>query len=330
MITPMITTRTSRRAFLGGAAALAGLSLARLSTAASTPFFKGNGLPIGLQLYTLGDLVEKDLPGTLKAVADMGYRAVELPGFYGHTAGDLAAALKAAGLVCESAHINAQGRGPAPSLSGDLDALVRDAHTIGLKFIVMPMFTVPARLGGLQAGEGFGDFLARVASQFTADDWKSQAAFLNEKGAALKKAGLQLAYHNHNPEFAVAGGPGAGGTATGYDILLAETDPDLVKMEMDAGWVAAAGLDPVALLQTHPGRFRLMHVKDLKAGTVPNTGLKMDPTEVGGGTLDWHRILPAAHAAGINHFYVEQEPPFARPRLEAARLSADYLGKLAV
>ncbi|TWB45930.1 sugar phosphate isomerase/epimerase family protein [Nitrospirillum pindoramense] len=326
MITPMITTRTSRRAFIGGVAALAGLGLARLSSAAPTPFFKGNGLPIGLQLYTLGDLAQKDLPGTLTAVADMGYRAVELPGFYGHTAGDLAVALKAAGLVCESAHVNAQGRGPAPSLSGDLDALVRDAHTIGLKFIVMPMFTIPARLGGLQAGEGFGDFLARVASQFTVDDWKAQAAFLNEKGAALKKAGLQLAYHNHNPEFA----PMAGGTATGYDILLAETDPDLVKMEMDAGWVAAAGLDPVALLQAHPGRFRLMHVKDVKAGTATNTRLKMDPTEVGAGTLDWRRILPAAHAGGVSHFYVEQEPPFARPRLEAARLSADYLAKLAV
>ncbi|MEA1652800.1 sugar phosphate isomerase/epimerase [Nitrospirillum sp. BR 11164] len=322
----MITMRTGRRAFIGGAAALAGLGLARLSTAAPTPFFKGNGLPVGLQLYTLGDLAEKDLAGTLTAVADMGYRAVELPGFYRHTAGELATALKAAGLVCESAHINAQGSGPAPSLSGDLDALVRDAHTIGLKFIVMPMFTVPARLGGPQAGEGFGDFLARVASQFTADDWKAQAAFLNGKGAVLKKAGLQLAYHNHNPEFAAV----AGGGVTGYDILLAETDPDLVKMEMDAGWVAAAGLDPVALLQAHPDRFRLMHVKDLKAGTAPNTRLKMDPTEVGGGTLDWRRILPAAHAAGIDHFYVEQEPPFARPRLEAARLSADYLGKLAV
>ncbi|MDZ5649499.1 sugar phosphate isomerase/epimerase [Nitrospirillum sp. BR 11828] len=322
----MITTRASRRAFVGGGAALAGLGLARLSAAAPTPFFKDKGLPIGLQLYTLGDLGEKDLPGALAAVAAMGYRAVELPGFYGRTAGDMAAALKAAGLVCDSAHVTAQGSGVAPSLSGDLDALVRDAHTIGLKFIVMPMFTVPARLGAPRAGEGFGDFLARVAAQFTADDWKAQAAFLNDKGAMLKRAGLNLAYHNHNPEFA----PVAGGTATGYDILLAETDPDLVKMEMDAGWVAAAGLDPVALLRAHPGRFRLMHVKDVKAGTAPNTLLKMDPAEVGGGTLDWRRILPAAHAAGINHFYVEQEPPFARPRLEAARLSADYLGKLAI
>ncbi|MEA1674727.1 sugar phosphate isomerase/epimerase [Nitrospirillum sp. BR 11163] len=321
----MITMETSRRAFIGGAAAMAGLDLARLSVAAPGPFFKGNSLPIGLQLYTLGDLVEKDLAGTLKAVADMGYRAVELPGFYGHTAGELAAALKMAGLVCESAHINAQGAVPAPSLSGDLDALARDAHTIGLKFIVMPMFTVPARLGGAQAGEGFGDFLARVASRFTADDWKAQAAFLNEKGAALKKAGLQLAYHNHNPEFATV----SGGSVTGYDILLAETDPDLVRMEMDAGWVAAAGLDPVALLQAHPGRFHLMHVKDLKAGTVPNTRLKMDPTEVGGGTMDWRRILPAAFAAGVRNFYVEQEPPFALPRLEAARISARYLDKLA-
>ncbi|MBB6252053.1 sugar phosphate isomerase/epimerase family protein [Nitrospirillum iridis] len=321
-----MTPFPSRRALLGGAAALAGLGLTRLSTAAPAPFFKGAGLPVGLQLYTLGDVVGKDLAGTLKAVADIGYGAVELPGFYGRTAGELAAAFKAAGLVCESAHVPGHpwAPGQGPSLSGNLDALARDAHTLGLKFIVMPMFNIPDRPEMKpRDGEDFGVTLARVAAQFTADDWKAQAAFLNEKGAVLKKAGLQLAYHNHNPEFAAVGG------ATGYDILLAETDPELVKMEMDAGWVAAAGHDPVALLEAHPGRFRLMHVKDLKAGTAPNTGLKMDPTEVGGGILEWHRILPAAHAAGIRHFYVEQEPPFARPRLEAARVSFRYLDRLA-
>ncbi|WP_199902776.1 sugar phosphate isomerase/epimerase [Azospirillum sp. B4] len=317
----------SRRALLGGAAALAGFGLARLSAANPAPFFKGAGLPVGLQLYTLGDAAEKDLTGTLKAVADIGYRAVELPGFYGRSAADLAAAFKAAGLVCDSAHVPARPWSPGQgvSLSGDLDALIRDAHTLGLTYIVMPLFLIPeGRPVTPQAGESMGDALGRVGSQLTVADWKANAAFLNEKGAVLKKAGLQLAYHNHNPEFTVVG------DATGYDILLSETDPDLVKMEMDAGWVAAAGKDPVALLKAHPNRFRLMHVKDLKAGAAPNTRLKMDPTEVGGGTLDWHRILPAAQAAGVTHFYVEQEPPFARLRMEAARMSFHYLDKLAI
>ncbi|MDE1145832.1 MAG: sugar phosphate isomerase/epimerase [Azospirillaceae bacterium] len=315
-----------RRAFLAGALAAGGLS-ALGARAAATPFFKAKGLPIGLQLYTLGDAARKDLPGTLKAVADIGYRSVELPVFYDRTAAELATAFKAAGLVCESAHVpvHPYGPGPAPSLAGDLDALIADAHTLGLKFIVMPMFQIPERLDMKpRPGEDFGDALARVAGQFTVDDWKATAAFLNEKGAVLKRGGVQMAYHNHNFEFAPVGG------TTGYDILLSETDPDLVKMEMDIGWVGAAGLDPLALLKAHPGRFRLMHLKDIKASTVPNAALKMDPVEVGAGTLDWHALLPAAVAAGVRHFYVEQEPPFTRPRLDAVRDSFQYLDRLTV
>ena len=110
-------------------------------------------------------------------------------------------------------------------------------------------------------------------------------------------------------------------------ILLKEADPAL-QFEMDAGWVVAAGQDPFALLKAHPKRFRQMHVKDVKASTKPNFALQQDPTEVGTGIIDWKRLLPAAHAAGVEGFFVEQEPPFTRPRIEAARLCADYLLKL--
>ena len=98
---------------------------------------------------------------------------------------------------------------------------------------------------------------------------------------------------------------------------------------MDVGWVAAAGVDPIPLLRTHGHRFRLMHVKDLKASTVPNSAFQMDPADVGSGSLDWKRILPVGYEAGVRYYYVEQEPPFAGPRMDAARADYEYLARLA-
>ena len=111
-------------------------------------------------------------------------------------------------------------------------------------------------------------------------------------------------------------------------LLLRETDPELVYFEMDVGWVAAAGVDPVQLLKAHSGRFRLMHIKDIKPETRPNTALEMDPTEVGTGAIPWTRVLPEALTAGVHSFYVEQEPPFALPRLDSVRKSFQYLSAL--
>jgi len=132
-----------------------------------------------------------------------------------------------------------------------------------------------------------------------------------------------VGYHNHNLEFA----PLAGG-GTGWDVLIRETDPSLVKFEVDIGWVAAAGRDPVAFLDRHHGRLRWLHIKDLRPSTSANFALRMDPVKTGAGRQDWARILPAAHRAGIEHFYVEQEPPFAIPRMEAAERSYRFLKDL--
>jgi sugar phosphate isomerase/epimerase len=140
----------------------------------------------------------------------------------------------------------------------------------------------------------------------------------------LKSEGLRVAYHNHNVELS----PGPEGKS-GLEILLQNTDRDLVSFEMDAGWVAAAGLDPVEVLRRHPGRFELMHVKDIKATTKPNFALQQDPAEVGSGSMNWPRILPAAYAAGVRRFFVEQEPPFTRERLESIGISFSYLNGLA-
>ena len=164
--------------------------------------------------------------------------------------------------------------------------------------------------------------LARMFADAGADGWKRTATLLNEKAAALLPHGIQVGYHNHNIEFAPVGG------TTGWDILIKETDPALVKFEVDVGWVAAAGLDPAAFLQRNRGRVRWLHAKDLKASTKPNFALTMDPVEAGSGKQDWARILSAAQRAGVEHFYVEQEPPFAIPRIEAARRSWTYLSQL--
>jgi sugar phosphate isomerase/epimerase len=174
----------------------------------------------------------------------------------------------------------------------------------------------------LQAGETFQAAIARALGAAGADLWKKTAAMLNEKAVALKTLGISLGYHNHNVEFAAIG------KTTGWEILAHETDPKLVSFEIDIGWLAAAGVDPVAFFKRYSGRVRRVHVKDVKPTTTTNFALSMDPTEVGSGKLDWARILPAAYKAGARHFYVEQEPPFEFARMEAVAKSFAYLSKL--
>lgn len=315
----------TRRAFLGTAAAV-GCMAATATLAAGerrARFFAGHDLPVGLQLYTLGDAPYRDLDGTLATLAHIGYRTVETVGLMRHTASELRAALDRAGLSCPSAHVPLQSDGGGgPTLAGDTGRLAADMHRVGIEYVVVPIFPVPPRIGGPRKGEDGQEFLGRAGREMTADDWRHTAAQLNEKGAALARAGLKLAYHNHNAEF------GKYGSRTGYDLLLENTDPDTVWFEMDVGWVAAAGVDPIPLLRAHRGRFRLMHVKDLKASTVPNTAFRMNPSDVGSGSLDWEAILPAAYAVGVRDFYIEQEPPFAGPRMDAARADYAYLAGL--
>ena len=304
----MRPTDLCRRGFLtAGAAALTVPAMG-----AAQPFFKRHGLPISIQLYTVAPDAAKDLDGTLKALSAIGYRSVESAGFYGKTPAQFRAALDAAGVVCPSAHI--QGRGGADSFSGDLGQLAETLRTIGAKTAVLPSPYIPDRL----VGKG----LREVLTQLTADDYKLNAEFLNAKAAGLKAAGIKVGYHNHNFEFAPLG------STHGLEILLNNTDPALVSFEMDLGWVAAAGRDPVALLKAHSGRFSQVHIKDLKASSKPNFALTMDPTEVGSGALGWKTILATAYAAGVRGYHVEQEAPFAFPRLESAKIDHDFLAKV--
>jgi sugar phosphate isomerase/epimerase len=258
------------------------------------------GLPIGLQLYSVRDDLGKDFDGTLRRLAAMGYEEVELAGLGGRTAIAVRDALKATGLTCRSAHYN------VPELESALDRVIEEANTLGLKYIVC----------------AFPRFADRA--NITLDEWKWNVDFFNRVGAICKAANIQFAYHNHNLEFRTYNG------VTAYDELIRLTDAALVKLEMDCGWVATAGHDPAAYLMKHLGRFRLLHVKDLKAGFAANTDMKIVTTDIGSGTLDWKKIFTAAKAAGVEGYFVELEPPFAAPPLELARRSAAYLRGLAV
>ncbi|THD61631.1 sugar phosphate isomerase/epimerase [Phenylobacterium sp.] len=318
---PSLLSRRGVLTALGGltAGALAGPALA---WAGKAPFFQAMDLPIGLQLYTLGAALRDDLDGQLGEVGRIGYRTVELAGYLGRTPQQLRAALDKAGLKCASSHVQAKGSGPEPTL-GDLDRLIADARVLGIQHIVLPSAPMPERIDAKpRPGEAIADTFARIHAQMVADDWKAVADLLNAKGKALTAAGLTMGYHNHNAEFAPVGG------TTGLEILLKNTDPKLVSFEMDVGWVMAAGADPFALLKTYKGRFIQMHVKDIKATTKPNFAFQQDPTEVGSGIIPWPKLLGAAYAEGVRGFFVEQEPPFAKPRLEAIKISYDYLAKV--
>jgi sugar phosphate isomerase/epimerase len=158
------------------------------------------------------------------------------------------------------------------------------------------------------------------------DDYKRLAELFNKAAEQTHKAGIQFCYHNHNFEFKKYG------DTTAYDYLLKALDPKLVKFEMDCFWVTHAGQDPVAYFRKHPGRFPLLHVKDLKDHPAPTQEFdaKMGLfAPVGSGTIDWKRIFAAAPTGGMKHYYVEQDY-CEQPPLKAVKMSYDYLHKLEV
>lgn len=268
-------------------------------------------LPLGIQLYMLGEDVQDRLEQTLLDVASIGFREIELPGLYGRKGAELRAAIAAAGLDCPSVHAFIE----ALEAPGAIDA----ALALGARHVVIPGFPVPLAPERLAAGESFAELLAETGARFTADDWKRLADRMNRIGARARERGLRLGYHNHNPELRIVE---AGKTA--LELLIEYTDPDLVSFEIDVGWIAAAGADPAAFIRRHGGRIAQLHLKDL-AGTPPNLNLRMNPADVGSGVIDWRDVLDAAAEAGVAHYYVEQEPPFQGPRIEAARAAYAFL-----
>lgn len=278
----------SRRGFLIGATALTMLPSAA----------RAGAMAFGLQLYSVGDDLKRDFDGTLKHIAAMGYTEVELADTFGKSAEVLGQAFDAARLNCVSAHFSVE------QLEKHLDQTIGFAQNLSLSYMVCAF----PRLADVHHP--------------THDEWMWHAEFFNRVGTRIKDAGLQFAHHNHNLEFTRYG------ARTGYEDLLAHTDANLVKLELDCGWAAAAGLDPAQLLAQHPNRFRLLHVKDVKKGSTPNTDLQIETTDIGAGALDWRKILAAGQAAGVTNYFVELEPPSTPAPLDAAKKSLGFLTKL--
>jgi sugar phosphate isomerase/epimerase len=249
-----------------GAAAPAGSATAAANTAGGG----GRTAHIGVQLYTVRTLMEKDMAGTLKSIAAIGYPEVEFAGYYKKSAQDVRAMLDANGLRAPSAHI------PLDAMRADMKKVIADSKVIGHEIVICPYLEAPK----------------------TAAAWSALAKEFNGFGTTLKGEGLQFAYHNHDFEFKPVEGK------MPYDVLLAETDPQLVKMEMDLFWATKAGQDPVAYFGRYPGRFPAVHVKDMRDLRGAQT-----MTEVGSGEIDFRRIFAQADQGGIQHYIVEHDQP---------------------
>ena len=249
---------------------------------------------VGLQLYTLRDTIMKDPDGVLKQVAALGYKEVETFGFnegkfFGKTPKDFKAYLSSLGMSTPSGHYMPN------QLRKDWDKTVEAGAEAGQKYMVCAYIVPDERK--------------------KADDYKKFAELFNQASETCHKAGIQFVYHNHDFEFQPLDGQ------LGYDIILKGTDPKLVKMELDLYWATMAGQDPVALFKKNPGRFPLVHMKDMAKTE------KREFAEVGTGSIDFQRIVDARKIGGIEHFFVEQDV-CKQPPIEAIAVSFKNMEKL--
>ncbi|WP_433765897.1 sugar phosphate isomerase/epimerase family protein [Flavobacterium ginsenosidimutans] len=262
--------------------------------------FSMNKKEIGLQLYTLREELPKDVKGTLEKVAKAGYTNVETYGFstkdqfWGLTPKELKKILDDNGLKAVSGHYNL-GSFLYDGNTSELIASIEAAKILKSEFLTVPWVDEPFRRN--------------------IEDYKKIAARVNEAAKMCKKAGLKLAYHNHDFEFQKYD------DVTGYEILLNETDKDLVYFELDLYWVIHSGNDPLKLFKENPGRFKMWHVKD-KDKT--NNDLN---TEVGSGTIDFKPLFAATKQSGMVHFFVEQENNFASNSFDSIKSSCDFISK---
>jgi sugar phosphate isomerase/epimerase len=267
----------SRRSFLESlSAAAGGLALARAAGADTRAGAAEAGDPgrlerIGVQLYTVRRAMEKNVEQTLDRVAAIGYTEVEFAGYFGRKPAQVRAALRHAGLRAPSAHVS------YGDLGNGWPRQLEEAHAIGHEWIVCAWIDANERR--------------------TVADYQRICAKMNAAAAAARKAGLRFAVHNHDYEFTPVEGK------VPYDILQAETDRKLVEFEMDLYWITRGRHDPLTYFAQYPGRFPLVHVKDMKQ---PPTGAMVD---VGAGEIDFRRILADGKRAGIKHWFVEHDEP---------------------
>jgi sugar phosphate isomerase/epimerase len=236
----------------------------------------------GLQLYSLrSQFTLRGVPWTLDRVKEMGIKEVELAGTYNLSAAEFKAELDQRGLIPVSSHF------PYARYKNDLDNVVKEAKTLGLKF---------AGCAWIDHKDAFDEAECRDA-----------IATFNRAGKALAKEGITMFYHLHGFEFEKHG------DGTLVDLFLTETKPEFVSVQMDVLWIVFPGQDPVQLLEKYAGRWKLMHLKDLKKGIA--TGSLSGQTDVandvtlGTGQMDWSAIFTAARKNGVQHYFIEDESP---------------------
>ncbi|HEX7071808.1 MAG TPA: TIM barrel protein [Rhodothermales bacterium] len=253
--------------------------------------------PLGLQLWSLRDYTQSDVRGTLERVHQLGFREVELAGTYGLEPVEFRTMLDEVGLEATSMHVSYE------LLRDSIDSVLDDARALGVEFVGTAWIPHPQ-------GQPFTEDMARQA-----------AADFNRMGEAAAARGLTFFYHVHGFEFQ-AGDDGN----TPFDVLVAETNADNVKYEMDVFWTALPGVDPAALLRKYPDRWELMHVKDMKKGWPLGDHSGSAPAEadvpVGAGQIDYAAVLRAAEEIGLDRYYIEDE---STTPLDNIPLSIDYL-----
>ncbi len=318
----------NRRDFLKNAGALAfgGLVLPELIHAEGLLSSTATR-PVGIQLFTLFRQMNEDPTGTLKQIAAAGYKEVESAfntrgGYYGYKAKEFKKVVEDLGMKWRAHHAGGAPRRPRPTAPGSITATPGAAgapqggQANQMPMNMPPMLNLRDNYQQLvdEAVEGELSYLVCSSTPVsTVDEINKSIEVFQKTGEAAKKAGIGFAYHNHATEFdAVEGGK------TPYELILSQTDKDLVKMELDLAWATKAGKDPVELFKGQPGRFPLWHIKDIKSD------LKTI-TEVGNGVVDFKRIFTAANVAGLKYIFVEQD---MAPGVESIQTSFQNLTKV--
>jgi sugar phosphate isomerase/epimerase len=256
-----------------GATALASRdveALARFAGSRVTSHEPGEKLSrIGVQLYTVREAMRQNVERAIEQVAHIGFKEVEFAGYFGRTPKDVRALLDANGLTAPSAH-----SADMTAIRNRFAQVLDDASVIGHKYVVCA--SLPR-------------------SEMTADGYKRVAAEFNRAGETASKQGIKVAFHNHDGDHAPLG------STNGFDILLEESDPRYVSMQMDLFWTVKAGKDPLTYFAKYPGRFYSVHVKDMAPG-----GAMVD---VGAGAMPFARYFAQSKQAGIQHYFVEHDTP---------------------
>ncbi len=249
----------------------------------------------GLQLYTVRSLMARDVERTIAAVARIGYGEVEFAGYFGRSPAQIRATLEAEGLTAPAVHLSLQ------ELRSSFEGAVDAAAQIGHRYLVLPYLAGPERPGADGAtGTALVDGYRRLADE------------LNGLGARCRDAGLLFAYHNHDFELEEVNGLRL------LDVMIENTDPELVRYEIDLFWIVHGGGDPFDYFERYPGRFDLCHVKDRTADG--------EMVDVGAGVIDFEAIFAQSAQAGLIHYFVEHDTP--GDPMASVRISYEHLASL--